>query len=596
MQQPTDKLTKQILSLYWRHAWRYKWYVIGLYITVPAAIFTFRFLPPLIIANILKRMSNHDYIPGDIWGSFGPQFALYTALSVLGGILMWRIAIILIWQLEMRVIQDLHQKVFDHLMRLSADFHADRFGGSLVSQANKLVGSYVRLADAFTFQTVALIMSFVFTAAILGRRAPMVVAFLLIFSIAFMVSAVLITRYVRKLNAIEAAASNRQTGFLADAVTNIMAVKSFAASQHETKRYAMATSVTRQATNDVMHASIKRDIFFSSATTTLGSVSVLLAIASVVLYGADIATVYLVVTYTGIISINLWDFSQQTLRSYNRALADAKEMTEILAIEPSVKDPVEPETVRIGRGAIEFRDVHFSHESDDRELLFDGLNLRIKPGEKIGLVGQSGSGKTSLTKLLLRFTDIKSGEILIDGQDVTHVRQDDLRRHIAYVPQEPLLFHRSLLENIRYGQPDADERTVYAISKLANTHDFIQELPKGYETLVGERGVKLSGGQRQRVAIARAMLKNAPILVLDEATSALDSESEVLVQDALWKLMEGRTAIVIAHRLSTIQHMDRIVVLDHGQVVEQGSHRELIRSGGTYARLWSHQSGGFIEV
>ena len=184
---------------------------------------------------------------------------------------------------------------------------------------------------------------------------------------------------------------------------------------------------------------------------------------------------------------------------------------------------------------------------------------------------------------------------MIDGQDIAKVRQQDLRKAISNVPQEPLLFHRSLMENIRYGRPEATDEEVIIVSKMANAHEFIQLLPKGYETMVGERGIKLSGGQRQRVSIARAMIKNAPILVLDEATSALDSESEDLIQDALWKLMEGRTAIVIAHRLSTIQKMDRIIVLDQGKIVEQGSHKDLVRMGGNYANLWNRQSGGFLD-
>lgn len=594
MKKSDSPLTKQILSLYWGHAWRYKGLVVGLLISVPLAILVFRFLPPLILAQILERISEGDFVRGDLWASFGQELALFAALLITGGILLWRLAIIIIWNLEMRVIRDIHQRIFNHLMNQSADFHANRFGGSLVSQATKLASSYVRIADTFTFQIMGLVLSFVFTAIILTPRAPFVVLFLLLFSILFIVTAVVITKYVRKLNALEAAASNRQTGFLADAVTNVMAVKSFASNSYEKKRYALATEETRSATYDLMKASVKRDFFFSGATTTMGIISLILAVSGVVLFDADIGTVFLVINYTGIISENLWTFSQQTLRQYNRAMGDAKEMTTILNLKPSVKDPRKPEPTRISRGAIEFKNICFSHE-DDQDILFKHLNLRIKPGEKIGLVGHSGSGKTTLTKLLLRFADIQKGDILVDGQDITHIKQDELRRHIAYVPQEPLLFHRSLMENIRYGQPDASDEQVYAISKMANTHEFIEQLPHGYETLVGERGVKLSGGQRQRVAIARAMLKNAPILVLDEATSALDSESEVLIQDALWKLMEGRTAIVIAHRLSTIQKMDRIVVLDKGNIVEQGSHHELIRASGTYAKLWSHQSGGFIE-
>ena len=223
------------------------------------------------------------------------------------------------------------------------------------------------------------------------------------------------------------------------------------------------------------------------------------------------------------------------------------------------------------------------------------FNLQIKSGEKIGLVGPSGGGKTTITRLLLRFMDIQGGAIMIDGQDIRDIKQQDLRRAIAYVPQEPLLFHRSIKENIRYGKPAASDDEIIAVAKKAFAHDFIKVLPDGYDTLVGERGVKLSGGQRQRVAIARAMLSNAPILVLDEATSALDSESERVIQKALWELMKGKTAVVIAHRLSTIQRMDRIVVLDEGKIIEQGSHKALLKQGGLYAKLWSHQSGGFID-
>jgi ATP-binding cassette subfamily B protein len=292
------------------------------------------------------------------------------------------------------------------------------------------------------------------------------------------------------------------------------------------------------------------------------------------------------------LSRHLWEF-QGILRQYNKALGDASDMVAILQIQPEIKDPVKPERPRMHSGKIDFKDVTFTHgESDDP--LFHDLNLSIRPGEKIGLVGRSGSGKTTLTRLLLRFSDLDSGAIEIDGQNITRVTQDDLRHAISYVPQEPLLFHRTLEENIAYGKPEASAEEIRQAARRAHADEFITKLPLGYETLVGERGVKLSGGQRQRVAIARAMLKDAPILVLDEATSALDSESEKLIQDALWRLMEGRTAIVIAHRLSTIQHMDRIIVLEDGRILEQGSHTELLAAGGQYASLWGHQSGGFI--
>ncbi|HPD99403.1 MAG TPA: ATP-binding cassette domain-containing protein, partial [Candidatus Saccharibacteria bacterium] len=226
--------------------------------------------------------------------------------------------------------------------------------------------------------------------------------------------------------------------------------------------------------------------------------------------------------------------------------------------------------------------------------LFTDFNVSMKAGQKVGLVGPSGGGKSTITKLLLRMMDVTSGEISIDGQNITDVAQDELRNVIAYVPQEPILFHRTLKENIAYGHPQATQQQIIAAAKAAHADEFIALLPKGYDTLVGERGVKLSGGQRQRVAIARAMLKNAPILLLDEATSALDSDNEQLIQKALWSLMNNRTAIVIAHRLSTIQKMDRILVIDNGIIIEDGTHETLLQQNGLYASLWAHQSGGFV--
>ena len=212
----------------------------------------------------------------------------------------------------------------------------------------------------------------------------------------------------------------------------------------------------------------------------------------------------------------------------------------------------------------------------------------------MGLVGHSGAGKTTITKILLRFADVSHGVVSIDGQDIRSMRQDDLRRTISYVPQEPLLFHRTLKENIAYGKPDASDDEITAVAKKAHAHEFIKKLPKGYDTLVGERGIKLSGGERQRVAIARAMLKDAPILILDEATSSLDSISEKHIQEALGELMKGRTTIVIAHRLSTIQKMDRILVVENGHIVEEGTHQELVLSDGVYGAFWKQQAGGFI--
>ncbi len=585
--------TKQTVRLYWQHAWRYPHFVIGIFTVLPLSILSEQYLSTLILANVLSRLAKGDFQAHHIWSSFGSSILLYAGLMLLGSV-GWRVVDAFNWRLEAGVERDLAQRVYDHLLSQSANFHANRFGGSLVSQTNKLMGSYIRFADTTIYQVLQLVSGLVFSVIILAPRAPLFVVLLVIFSVGYMASGFFVTRKVRSLSAIQANTESKQTGYLADSVTNIMAIKSFAGGRFERRRFAKLTDNSHADMMNVMHASQKQMAYFSFMNRVILILALVMAVVSVAIFNANLTTVFLIFSYTGSLVGQLWMFCNNSLRNYNRAFGDASDMTEILQIEPEIKDPAEPEKPQINSGAIEFRNVDFTHDGAGGAL-FHGLNIQIKAGEKVGLVGHSGSGKTTLTRLLLRFSDIDGGEILVDEQNIAHITQDDLRRHIAYVPQEPIMFHRSLMENIRYGQQEADDKAIYTAAKIAHADDFIRELPEGYATLVGERGVKLSGGQRQRIAIARAMLKNAPILVLDEATSALDSESEVLIQDALWKLMEGRTAIVIAHRLSTIQKMDRIVVLDNGAIVEQGSHRQLLRHKGTYAKLWAHQSGGFID-
>jgi ATP-binding cassette subfamily B protein len=344
-----------------------------------------------------------------------------------------------------------------------------------------------------------------------------------------------------------------------------------------------------------MRSFIRISTGYASLIVTINTTALLLALWASNNNIITISIVYLSVTYTFTVVRHLWDINS-IMRNYYRIMGDSHDMTEILLLPQEVQDTKAATKLKAVRGSIRFENVTFKHENKKTEKpLFNNLNITIKPGEKIGLVGHSGSGKTTLTKLILRFMDIQGGQITVDGQNIAEVTQQSLRKHIAYVSQEPLLFHRSLHENIAYGDLKSTEKEVKAVAKMANAHEFIDKLTDGYKTLVGERGIKLSGGQRQRVAIARAMLKNAPILILDEATSALDSESEALIQDALWKLMEGKTTIVIAHRLSTIQKMDRILVLDHGKVVEEGTHKELIRKNGIYSEFWDRQSGGFMN-
>jgi ATP-binding cassette subfamily B protein len=587
--------TKQTIKMFVSHATRYPQYLVPLLLILPINVLVGDFFQPFITSQVLQTISEGMYNTSDLWGSFGGVIILFAVATFFSAVVGWRIIIWLIWKLELRVVRDISQRIFDHLMKMSANFHANRFGGSLVSQANKLTGSYVRFIDSTIFNLYTLLITMIATIIILAPRVPLYAVALVILSVAYIVGTVFFSRTVRQANTAESEAQSKQTGYLADSISNVMAIKSFSADKTESAGHWKAASITHDMGLRSMRATTKRETYASMVTSSIAISALVLAIVGVGLFKADIATVFLMVSYTGSIGMRLWDF-QNVLRQYNRAFGDASDMVKILQIEPEIKDPTRPQKSRIGRGAIDFWDVTFTHDGVGKDdALFRDLDLHIKPGEKVGLVGHSGSGKTTLTRLLLRFSDIDDGEITIDGQNITAITQDDLRRSISYVPQEPLLFHRTIRENIAYGQPGATDEEIAAAARKAHAEDFIEKLPQKYSTLVGERGVKLSGGQRQRIAIARAILKDSPILVLDEATSALDSESERLIQKALTELMKNRTAIVIAHRLSTVQKMDRIIVLDNGSVIEQGSHAELINQKGTYAQLWAHQSGGFIE-
>ena len=583
----------KVFGFYFRQAWQFPRHVIAVAVSIPITQFINNFIPPLILAAVLNRLTHGHLSRDDLWPQFGWLLIAFSIVAIFGTFI-WRIVDHFAWSLEAHVERSMAQQVFRQLGDQSADFHANSFVGSLVSQTTKLLSAYVRISDTTMFMVLPLFWSIVFTVVIMAPRSPIYSAVLLVFSIIYIVCAFYVTRPTRKLGAIHAASESAQTGRFADSLTNIMAIKSFARESDELRAYSHATNTTFKSLLNLMHASQRQMAFFGVTTGLLEAIALLVAVIAVVVLGSNIATAFLIFNYTSTITNQLFMFSNNSLRNYNRAIGDANDMIDILAMTPKVLDPRKSQKSRLTNGHIRFEDVTFTHAGAD-DALFEGLSIDIKDGEKVGLVGHSGSGKTTFTRLLLRFSDIDGGAITINGQNIADVTQADLHRAITYVPQEPLLFHRSIRENINYGKPDASDAEIKRAAKNAHAVEFIDLLPDGYDTMVGERGVKLSGGQRQRVAIARAMLKDAPILVLDEATSALDSESEGLIQDALWKLMQDKTAIVIAHRLSTIQHMDRIVVMDDGRIIEEGSHKSLLRKKGVYAGLWLRQSGGFID-
>lgn len=390
----------------------------------------------------------------------------------------------------------------------------------------------------------------------------------------------------------EASMDSRSIAQYADTVSNTLTIKLFGSKEREFQSFQKTTSLWEDIRRK---AWLMRNYSIAIQGVLFIILEVGIMFFTVYLWSkgqVSVGTIMLIQIYIFGTFDAVWGFGR-ALMDIEKSLSDAKEMVDIFEKKPSVQDPKRPEKCRITKGDIELKNVSFFYEKGNRKI-FENFSLHIYPGEKVGLVGHSGAGKTTITKMLLRFLDVTSGSVLIDGQNIRRIRQDDLRRSISYVPQEPLLFHRTIRENISYGKSDATDEEVIAVAKKAHAHEFIEKLAQGYDTLVGERGVKLSGGERQRVAIARAMLKNAPILVLDEATSSLDSLSEKHIQLALDELMKGRTTIVIAHRLSTIQKMDRILVVENGRVSEEGSHKDLVDQGGVYATFWKQQAGGFI--
>ena len=584
--------SKRVVSIYWEHSKRYKKKLWIIYPSMVVAQVVEDFIQPLIISYILTSLAtgNLDQLKNNNL----VLILLALALTEAFGLFMWnRLIIPLFWRTQEKIMRDLSMTSFDHLQLMSARFFGDRFAGSLVSQVNKFVNSFERLTDALSWNVFKLIVSLIATTIILFPKAPQISIAILVISTIYIP---LVWKFRKKqlpINQAWAAADSERTGQLADAISNIMAVKSFAGEKAEHKRMQSKVDAVFDRSMDTLRMNTRHESITGSVQRSINVSVIVLSVLLAINGNIDIGVIYLALTFGIAIMRRLWDLNM-TFRTVTRVFGDAHDMAEILDTKPEIVDIDNPQELEIKDAHIDFKDVTFAHEKD-AEPLFKKLSMHIDNGEKIGLVGHSGGGKTTITKLLMRFMDIQNGAISIDDQNIANVKQTDLRRHIAYVPQEPILFHRTLSENIAYGQPNATQEQIEHVAKLAHAHEFIKDLPLGYKTLVGERGVKLSGGQRQRIVIARAMIKDAHILVLDEATSALDSESEVLIQKALWTLMEGKTAIVIAHRLSTIQKMDRIIVLNEGKIIEEGSHTQLLAKKGAYANLWKHQSGGFIE-
>lgn len=527
-------------------------------------------------------------------GQFEQHLTLLIIASV-AGIISNRLGFNALMSSQAKVMSDLHEIVFAKLLQRGLKFHTNTIGGKLVSDALDFVNAFSLLHNTIFGMGFSLASTLV-----IGLIVITVQSWQLGLFIFMMVGISLVWAYTesKKRHALRLqrlAATKQVTAHLSDSIVNAPTVKTFANEEIEKNvNKKLNQSLRQMRIRDWQRAG-------RSGNNRVGFLLLMLVLLLVLVHSlsSDNATTLsagiFAFTYTLNLIIRLFDINNIT-RQIEEAFLQASPMTNILLAPNEIQDQQNANELHVTHGAIVFDDVQFHyHEGKHHQGIFSDLYITIAPGEKVGLVGPSGGGKTTLSRLLLRFEDIQNGTISIDGQNIQHVTQASLRKMISYVPQEPLLFHRSIRENIAYGKPDANDIEIQKAAELASANAFIDALPDQYETIVGERGVKLSGGQRQRIAIARAILKNAPILVLDEATSALDSESESLIQHAMWQLMRNRTAIVIAHRLSTIQKMDRILVLDNGAIVEEGTHVELLKQDGLYAKLWARQSGGFIN-
>ena len=523
-----------------------------------------------VMGLIVDRVQAGPVAADQVLQVFGPYILALLLVNAVGQTLS-KLQDYSVYKLEINGNYQLSRLCFDTLSNQSMTFHTSRFGGSLVSQTSRFVSGYTGLVDVVTYSLYPTLASVVLTIAMLAPAAPTFVLILIGMMVLYVLIAYRMYKRILPLSSQASKAQNRLSGVLSDAVTNILAVKTYGREDYERGLFTAADQEAMAAENRNMRATMRRGF------TTSFLITVIMLIASIFVsggnawFGISAGTLVMMFTYTYNLTMR-FNYFNSMMQRINRAFGDAAEMTHVLDAPTLVQDDADAQPLKVTAGRIDFEHIgfHYADSAVDDDV-FQDLNLGIPAGQRVGLVGRSGSGKTTLTKLLLRLDDVQQGRVLVDGQDVSHCTQQSLRRQVAYVPQEALLFHRSIRENIAYGRPDASEEEIREAARLANALEFIDRLPKGFDTMVGERGIKLSGGQRQRVAIARAILADAPILVLDEATSALDSESEAAVQGALENLMRGRTSIVVAHRLSTVASLDRIVVLADGKIVEDGT-------------------------
>ena len=567
---------------------QFPWLAIGSLLTRLCATISV-LVPPIFYKEIIDILSSSTGITNEL---------SLNAIGVLMIILWIKIASFIVYRLydfwaialEMNIQEWINNFFLQKLQYHSYKFFSENMSWSLISKFRKGVSAFEKLSDIFSWQILPFITNVTIILIIIGVQNIWISTWIFIVILIFTRLQYVLYKYIHPYQEKANALDSEQGGLLSDLIINNHTIKLFASEKKEERKYAKLNYDTAHARKIQYHKSIW--IWGSSAAIWIILEIGIMYLAIRMWWNGTISLGMIVLLQTYILRLIdfLWGIGQ-TLRHTFIAISEASEILQIIDTPHEIQDK-SSKKLKLQHGAISFNNVNFSYGENQ---IFHDLNFHIKPGERVALVGESGSGKTTITKLLFRLYDIQKGEILIDDQNIAEVTQESLRSSMSMIPQDPILFHRSIRENIAYGKPNASDEEIIAAAKMARCHEFISHLKDGYETLVGERGIKLSWGERQRVAIARAILENKQIIVMDEATSALDSESEFLIQEAIEELMQNKTLLIIAHRLSTIMKMDKIIVMDQGKIAEKGSHKELLaKDNGIYKKLRNIQSGGFI--
>jgi ATP-binding cassette subfamily B protein len=585
-----EMLPRSIFALFWLFARPYATNV-GLMMLASISLRALSVLQFYAAKRIVDTATQTDLHATDAWGVLVRPLLQFFAIIALFIVVEWG-AWFCSYSSRIPVLARARQLVFTYAQRHSPTYFDNMLAGKVAHRAMLLPEQTVTLFERTNWDYLPLTMQCCLLLVLFFRAQPSFALVLLAWIGVSVAVTVVMGRKIATLGAVHSEAKAQLTGRIVDSITNIKNVIFFAAHEKEDRVVAHSVAGTFEAQRAQYRAFVQMRLILQGLNLLIYAVLLPLALRSLIRGTISVGDFLLITTLTIQLIRDVFGMANALPDTYDM-VGSIRDSLDTLIVPRDVRDRPGAAELRVSRGTIVFEDVHFHY--DQKKWVFRGLNLTIAGGQRIGFVGHSGAGKTTLATLLMRLYDIQSGGVIIDEQNIADVTQASLRRSIGLIPQDTILFHRTLMENIRYGRLDASDGEVIEAAERAHAHEFVMALPEGYRTLVGERGVKLSGGQRQRIAIARALLKNAPILVLDEATSALDSESESLIQAGMHEAMAGKTVIAIAHRLSTLAHLDRLIVLDRGQIVEDGSHADLLLRGGVYAGLWNRQVGGFIS-